>query len=78
LIEGVYDSRGIACKLSRLAAKKSFNAHYDFVRIHRSCGCRLRMAAGVTDRLWSVENLIQAAFEARNESNASSLPVRLL
>jgi hypothetical protein len=36
-------------------------AHYNFVRVHRTLRCTPAMAAGVTDRLWSVEELINSA-----------------
>jgi hypothetical protein len=32
--------------------------HYNFVRIHQSLRVTPAMAAGVTDRLWSVEEII--------------------
>jgi hypothetical protein len=31
--------------------------HYDFVRIHQSLRVTPAMAAGVTDRLWSIEDI---------------------
>jgi hypothetical protein len=34
--------------------------HYNFVRIHQSLRVNPAMAAGVTDRLWSIEDI--AAF----------------
>jgi IS1 family transposase len=36
-------------------------AHYNFVRVHRPLRCTPAMAAGVTDRLWSIETLLEAA-----------------
>ena len=33
--------------------------HYNFVRIHQTLRITPAMAAGVTDRLWSIENLIE-------------------
>ena len=36
-------------------------AHYNFVRVHRTLRCTPAMAAGVTDRLWSVGELIEQA-----------------
>jgi hypothetical protein len=35
--------------------------HYNFVRIHKTLRVRPAMAAGVTDRLWSIEELIGEA-----------------
>jgi hypothetical protein len=45
------------------------HAHYNFVRANRTLRCTPAMVAGVTDRLWSVEELIEEA----NLWNASSL-----
>ncbi len=36
-------------------------AWYNFVRIHRTLRCTPAMAAGVEDRLWSVEELLNQA-----------------
>ena len=33
-------------------------AHYNFVRIHKTLRCTPAMAAGVSDRLWSLEELV--------------------
>ena len=33
-------------------------AHYNFVRVHKSLRITPAMAAGVTDRLWSLEELV--------------------
>jgi hypothetical protein len=32
--------------------------HYNFVRIHQSLRCTPAMAAGVTDRLWEIEDIV--------------------
>src|SRR5713101_5416376 len=46
-------------KLANLKASVAFHyAHYNFVRVHRTLRCTPAMTAGVTDRLWSVEELI--------------------
>jgi hypothetical protein len=42
-------------------------AHYNFVRVHRTLRCTPAMAAGVTDRLWSVEELITEACSIQKE-----------
>ena len=48
-------------KLANLKASVALHyAHYNFVRVHRTLRCTPAMAAGVTDRLWSVEELIEA------------------
>jgi hypothetical protein len=46
-------------KLANLKASVALHyAHYNFVRIHRTFRMMPAMAAGVSDRLWSVEELI--------------------
>ncbi len=35
--------------------------HYNFVRIHQSLGVTPAMAAGVTDRLWELEDIVKLA-----------------
>ena len=46
-------------KLANLKASVALHyADYNFVRIHRKLWMTPAMAAGVTDRLWSVEELI--------------------
>jgi hypothetical protein len=39
-------------------------AHYNFVRLHRTIRCTPAMAAGVSDRLWSLEELVERAATA--------------
>ena len=51
-------------KLANLKASVALHyAHYNFVRIHRTLRCTPAMEAGVTDRLWSIEELLMAAIE---------------
>jgi hypothetical protein len=51
-------------KLSNLRAAVALHfAHYNFVRIHRSLRVTPAMAAGVSNRLWSIEELIDIAIE---------------
>lgn len=46
-------------KLANLKASVALHyAHYNFVHVYRTLRCTPAMAAGVTDRLWSVEELI--------------------
>jgi hypothetical protein len=33
--------------------------HYNFVRIHKSLRCTPAMAAGVTKKLWSIEDIVR-------------------
>ena len=37
--------------------------HYNFVRIHGSLRVTPAMAAGVTDRLWEIEDIVRIADE---------------
>ena len=47
-------------KVENLAAAVSLHfAHYNFVRVHKSLRITPAMAADVTDRLWSIEELIE-------------------
>jgi ribosomal protein S18 acetylase RimI-like enzyme len=47
-------------KLANLTAAVALHyAHYNFVRIHRTLRVTPAMAAGVSDRLWSVEELMR-------------------
>jgi len=48
-------------KLANLKASVALHyAHYNFVRVHRTLRVTPAMAAGVSDRLWSVEQLLEA------------------
>jgi hypothetical protein len=61
-------------KLDNLkAAYARHCAHYIFVRIRQTLGATPAMAAGVTDRLWSIGNLIEeaAVMPARKERRPS-------
>src|SRR5580704_9250477 len=46
---------------------------YNFIKIHRTLRTSPAMAAGVTDRLWSVEDLVALweAYEQRREERAA-------
>jgi hypothetical protein len=37
--------------------------HYNFVRIHQTLKCSPAMAAGVTDTLWELEDIIRMVDE---------------
>jgi hypothetical protein len=43
---------------NHIAALAIFYMHYNFVRIHQTLRVTPAMAAGVTHRLWSIEDLI--------------------
>lgn len=47
-------------KLENLRAAASLHfAHYNFVRRHKTVRMTPAMAAGVSDRLWSIEELVE-------------------
>ena len=53
-------TNGFSKKLENLKAAYALHfAHYNFVRIHKTLRMTPAMAAGVTDRLWSTEELIE-------------------
>ena len=43
---------------NHLASLAIHYMHYNFVRIHQSLRVTPAMAAGITDRLWSIEDMI--------------------
>jgi hypothetical protein len=52
-------------KLANLKASVALHyAHYNFVRVHRTLRMTPAMAARVTDHLWTVTELIDAALES--------------
>ena len=53
-------TNGFSKKVENLEAAVALHfAHYNFVRLHRSLRITPAMAAGVSDRLWSLEELIE-------------------
>jgi IS1 family transposase len=49
-------------KLANLKASVALHyAHYNLVRIHRTLRCTPAIAAGVVDRLWTVQELVERA-----------------
>jgi len=58
-------SNGFSKKLENLEAAAALHfAHYNLVRIHKTLRATPVMAAGVTDRLWSMEDLLGAMTNA--------------
>jgi hypothetical protein len=52
-------SNGFSRKVENHAAAVALNYFaYNFIQIHRTLRCSPAMAAGVADRLWSVEDLV--------------------
>jgi hypothetical protein len=52
-------SNGFSRKVENHAAAVALNYFaYNFIQIHRTLRCTLAMAAGVTDHLWSVDDLV--------------------
>jgi hypothetical protein len=52
-------TNGFSKKLSNLKAAVALHfAHYNFVRIHQTLRVTPAMAAGLTDRLWSLQDLL--------------------
>jgi hypothetical protein len=63
-------SNGFSRKLENHAAAVALNYFaYKFIKIHRTLRVSPAMAAGVTDRLWSVEDLV-ALWESYEERRA--------
>jgi hypothetical protein len=63
-------SNGFSRKLENHAAATALNYFaYNFIKIHRTLRTSPAMAAGVTDRLWSVEDLV-ALWEAYEQRRA--------
>jgi hypothetical protein len=56
----------LAWGCARFTAVALHFAHYNFVRIHPSLRVTPAMAAGVSDRLWFIEELIDIAIDGRD------------
>jgi hypothetical protein len=67
-------SNGFSRKMENHAAATALNYFaYNFIKIHRTLRTSPAMAAGVTDRLWSVEDLVALweAYEQRRAERAA-------
>jgi hypothetical protein len=67
-------SNGFSRKLENHAAAVALNYFaYNFIKIHRTLRVAPAMAAAVTDRLWSVEDLVALweAYEQRMPERAA-------
>ncbi len=68
-------SNGFSRKLENHAAAVALNYFaYNFIKIHRTLRVSPAMAAGVTDRLWSVEDLVTLweAYEQRRAERVAA------
>ena len=53
-------TNGFSKKVENLHAAVALHfAHYNFVRLHKTLRCTPAMAANVSDRLWSLEELVE-------------------
>ena len=53
-------TNGFSKKVENLKAAVSLHfAHYNFVRLHKSLRVTPAMASGVSDRLWTLEELVE-------------------
>jgi len=67
-------SNGFSRKLENHAAATALTYFgYNFIKIHRTLRTSPAMAAGVSDRLWSVEDLVALweAYEQRRAERAA-------
>jgi hypothetical protein len=67
-------SKGFSRKLANHSAATALNYFaYNFIKIHRTLRTSRAMAAGVTDRLWSVEDLVALweTYEQRRTERAA-------
>jgi hypothetical protein len=63
-------SNGFSRKLANHAATTALNCFaYNFIKIHQTLRTSPAMAASLTDRLWSVEDLV-ALWEASEQRRA--------
>jgi hypothetical protein len=51
--------------------------HYNFIRIHQTIRCTPAMAAGVTDHLWSMADLVELIESRECEAAQTTALVRL-
>jgi hypothetical protein len=67
-------SNGFSRKLENHAAATALNYFaYNFIKIHRTLRVSPAMAAGVTDRLWGVDDLVALweSYEQRRAERAA-------
>lgn len=63
-------AEGLASRVGKHACAVALHAmHYNFVRLHQTLKVSPAMAAGVTDRLWEMTDIVDVidAFEAKRK-----------
>jgi IS1 family transposase len=70
-------TNGFSKKLDcHLAAVSLYVAHYNLCRVHESLRCTPAMALGITDRAWTISDLIEAALATQPTTPVPSAPER--
>jgi IS1 family transposase len=70
-------TNGFSKKLdNHVAAVSLYVAYYNLCRVHESLKCTPAMALGVTDRVWTIGNLIEAALATQPITPVPSAPDR--
>lgn len=59
-----------------LSAVSLYVAHYNLCRVHESLKCTPAMALGITDRVWTITDLIEAALATQPITPVPSAPER--
>ena len=69
-------TNGFSKKLENHVAAVSLHAmYYNFVRIHQTLKVTPAMAAGVTDRLWEISDIVRLIEERRQQPKQTSLNI---
>ena len=70
-------TNGFSKKLDcHLSAVSLYVAHYNLCRVHESLRCTPAMALGITDRVWTIADLIEAALATQPINPVPSAPDR--
>jgi IS1 family transposase len=70
-------TNGFSKKLDcHLAAVSLYVAHYNLCRVHESLKCTPAMAIGITDRVWKISDLIEAALATQPITPVPNAPIR--
>jgi hypothetical protein len=49
--------------------------YYNFVRVHKTLGVTPAMAAGITDHVWTIEDIVNLQFQFEAMSSPKIFPV---